>query len=160
MNAPDPFAAAAEQVEVVELLEGVAVEEGEGDLLHERQDRNGSLQGFGEAGDEQRSGRSVLRRHHPNPPGDPRIAVGHDRARMLGAIGDLRDAARAGGKMDLCRNRLTEHKVHAVPLQRRGEGLGGDDVASLAGIDGSGHCPRSRWFVGPAVTLTASELSD
>ena len=40
MNAPHPFATAAEEIQVVELLEGVAVEERKGDILHERQDRD------------------------------------------------------------------------------------------------------------------------
>ena len=103
---------------MVEVLESVAVGLIAVHVLHQRHDRHRRLQRFGETRDEQRCGRPILRRYDSGAVGQTRVTVGHRRPGILGAIGELADAAILGRQQQGGRQALRKNHLDAVPLQR------------------------------------------
>ena len=130
MDPAQPFAAAAEELEVIEFLEGIAVEILQGDVLDEGDDRHRCGQRLGEGGNQKRGRRPILRGDDADLVGDARIGVRHDGAGILGPVADLADAELRRRQMDQRGNRLTKDGVDAMAAERAGKGLRGRLIAA------------------------------
>lgn len=116
-DAAHPLGDAAEEVEMVQFLEGVAVGRAAGHVLDQGHDRDRGLQRLRRARHQQGRGRPVLRRHHRHPAGDAGIAVGHRRPGILGPVGELADAVAGGDQVEGGRDALAEGDLH--PWRRK-----------------------------------------
>ncbi|XHL86688.1 hypothetical protein PW683_03600 [Streptomyces niveus] len=115
----DRLGAGAEQLHMVQFLEGVAVAGGPRYLLDDGEHRNRCLERLGERGYEKRRGGAVLRRDHPDPAGDPRVTVGHRTTGVLRAVDDLPYRLLRRRQEKQRRQALPEHIADPVTPQRR-----------------------------------------
>ena len=122
-DAPGPFGASAEQRDVVELLERVAVRLGALDLLHQGDDRDARFQGFGQRRHQQRCGGTILRRDHRDLARPARVAVGHCAAHVLLPVGELANADGFAGQDDGGRQALAKDDFDPVPHEGTGDAL-------------------------------------
>jgi hypothetical protein len=117
-HAANPFRAAAEDIEVVELLECVAIGLRAPHVLHDRDDGDRRLERLCERRCEQRRRRPVLRGHDGHFVRGARIAVGHGASRVLRAVRDLPDAELRRHEIERRRQALPEHDFDAMARER------------------------------------------
>ena len=106
---------------MVELLEGVAVEIGEHDVLNQRHHGHRGGQRFGQRRDQQCRRGAVLGGDDADLVRNAGIGIGHDGAGIFRAITDLGDAELRPGQVDQRGDRLTEHEFYVMACQRGGE---------------------------------------
>ena len=122
-HAAYPLGHALEQLQLVQLLERVAVARAGAHVLHQRHDGHGGRQAFREARHQQRRRGPVLRRDHGHAARDARVGVGHVGAGVLLAVADLPDADVVAGQCQRRRIALAEQEFDAVPAQGAREAL-------------------------------------